>query len=169
MLAGGRSLTLKAAEQAGLVEVLRYGAETKIVAGAGVQVELPAGRTAAVRALTEKGAGAARTFGPLSGTARVDLGSGAVTAGGKVVKPSARDKRAPVTRATVKPLGGGKVRLTLRARDASKVGATYVMVAGKRSAYRRPVVLKAAKLAKTTFGSVDVFGNAEKERRAPRR
>ena len=65
-----------------------------------------------------------------------------------------------MTRATVKRVAG-KVRLTLRARDASKIAATYVFVSGKRRAYKQPLVIAASKLKKITFGSVDIWGNAE--------
>ena len=118
VLAGGRSLPLRDAERRGLVQVLRYGGATKIVAtgGSDVRVELPAGGTATVRDLTEKGAGAGAARSRSRAATSVALGgSGAVTAGGKALKPSARDKKAPVTRATVKR-AGGKVRLTLGAR-----------------------------------------------------
>ena len=64
--------------------------------------------------------------------------------------------------------GSGKVRLLLRARDASRVAATYVKVDGKRTAYRKPLLLPAKRLAKLRYGSVDVWGNAEAARKAPR-
>jgi hypothetical protein len=40
----------------------------------------------------------------------------------------------------------GKVRLVLKARDASKVAASYVIVSGKRRAYKKPLVIAAKKL-----------------------
>ena len=40
------------------------------------------------------------------------------------------------------------------------------MVGGKRRVYKQPLVLTAKRLAKTTFGSVDIWGNAEKPRKA---
>ena len=61
-----------------------------------------------------------------------------------------------------------RVRLVLKARDASRIAATYVTVRGKRRAYRRPVVLPARRLKSVRFGSVDVWGNAEKARKVKR-
>jgi hypothetical protein len=171
VVAGGKSMSLAAAEQAELVQVLRFGSSTKIVAAGGsdVRVELPAGGTATVRDLAQKGASNERRF-VLTGTTSLDLGgTGAVTRGGKAAKPSAKDKKAPATRASVKRVAGGKLRLTLTARDASKVAASYVVVAGSKRAYKKPLVLTAKRLAKTTYGSVDIWGNAEKPRKAPRR
>jgi pimeloyl-ACP methyl ester carboxylesterase len=173
VLAGGRSYSLDEAERAKLVQVVTYGGATTIVAmaGADVRVQLPAGATAKVRDLTEKGASRPRAYGPFAGGGgAVALGgSGAVTADGKAVKPAKADTRAPRTAARVKRLPGGKVRLTLKARDASsKVAATYVTVGAKRTAYRKPLVMPAKRLAKLRYGSVDVWGNAEAARKAPR-
>ena len=172
VISGGRTYSLAEAERAKLVQVVTYGGATTIVAmaGADIRVQLPAGTTAKVRDLTEKGAGKPRSYGPFGGTGgAVALGgSGAVTAGGKAVKPAKADTRAPKTTARVKRLAGGKVRLALKARDASKVAATYVTAGGKRTAYRKPLVLPAKRLAKLRYGSVDVWGNAEAARKAPR-
>jgi hypothetical protein len=44
-----------------------------------------------------------------------------------------------------------------------------VIVRGKRTTYRKPLVMTAKQLARTRFGSVDVWGNAESIRKAPRR
>ena len=41
-------------------------------------------------------------------------------------------------------------------------------VGGKRTAYRKPLVMPAKRLAKLRYGSVDVWGNAEAARKAPR-
>ena len=68
----------------------------------------------------------------------------------------------------MKRLRGGKLRLTLKARDASKVAATYVTVGAKRTTYRKPLVVTAKRLAKLRYGSVDLWGNAEAARKAPR-
>ena len=99
------------------MQVVSYGGATTIVAmaGADVRVQLPAGTTAKVRDLTEKGASRPRSYGPFAGGGgAVALGgTGAVTAGGKAVKPAKADARAPRTAARVKRLPGGKVRLTL--------------------------------------------------------
>jgi len=174
IVSGGRSYSLAAAEQAKLVQVVTFGGQSTIVAmkGADVRLELPAGTTAKVRDLTQKGAGKERRFGPFGGAGgAVALGgSGAVTSGGKSLKPVKADRRAPRTTARVKRLAGGKVRLTLKARDASKT-TTYVKVAGKRTTYRkggRGLILTAKRLAKLRYGSVDVWGNAEAARNAPR-
>ena len=170
VVSGGRTYSLDEAEQAKLVQVVSYGGATTIVAmsGADVRLSLPAGTTAKVRDLTEKGASKPRSFGPFpaGGGAVAIGGSGAVTAGGKALKPVKADTRAPRTTARVKRLAGGKLRLTLKARDASKVVATYVSVAGKRSTYRKPLVMTAKRLAKLRYGSVDLWGNAETARKA---
>ena len=44
-----------------------------------------------------------------------------------------------------------------------------MFVSGKRRAYRKPLVIAASKLKKVTYGSVDIWGNAETARKAPRR
>jgi pimeloyl-ACP methyl ester carboxylesterase len=166
VISGGRAYSLRDAERLSLVDVLTLGATTKIVArgGSDIRVELPAGGTATVRDLTDKGAGPEKRFA-ITGATSFELGgSGTVTSGGKKLKPAARDSRPPVTRAKVKRIGR-KVRLTLRTRDASKVAATYVFVSGKRRAYKKPLLLSASKLKKIRYGSVDIWGNAEKARR----
>jgi len=90
------------------------------------------------------------------------------------VAPAARagrraaDTRAPRTTARVRRLRGGKLRLTLEARDAARVAATYVTVGAERTTYRRPLVVTAKRLAKLRYGSVDLWGNAEAARKAPR-
>lgn len=171
VISGGRSYSLRDAERLSLVQVLTFGATTKIVAkgGSDIRVELPAGGTATVRDLARKGAGPERRFAIRGATSFALGGSGAVSSGGKTLRPAARDKKAPVTRARLARAAGGKVRLTLKARDASKVAVTYIVVAGKRSVYKKPLVIAAKKLAKVRYGSVDIWGNAETPRKAPRR
>ena len=41
-------------------------------------------------------------------------------------------------------------------------------VGDKRTTYRTPLVVTAKRLAKLRYGSVDVWGNAEAARKAPR-
>ena len=105
VVAGGKTYSLEQAEQAKLVQVVRLGGQSTIVAMAGsdVQVRLPAGATARIRDLDEKGAGKPRTYGPFpaSGGAVALGGSGAVSAGGKALKPVKADTRAPKTTARV--------------------------------------------------------------------
>ena len=172
VVAAGKTYSLDQAEQAKLVQVVRLGGQSTIVAmaGSGVQVRLPAGATARIRDLDEKGASKPRTYGPFpaSGGAVALGGSGAVSAGGKALKPVKADTRAPKTTARVKRLRGGKLRLTLKARDGSKIVATYVTAGGKRTTYRKPLVVTAKRLAKLRYGSVDLWGNAEAARKAPR-
>lgn len=157
VVAGGRTYTLDEAEKAELVQVVRLGGSTKVV-GRDVRLELPGGSTAAVRDVSSKGATAAKHY---AGVTSIALGgSGAVTGkGGKAVKPSAKDTKAPVTTARWR---GSK--LTLRARDASKVAATFVVVGGKKRTYRKPLKLTAKQRKTATYGSVDIWGNAEKAR-----
>jgi hypothetical protein len=114
-----------------------------------------------VRELSDRGAGAERRF-VLTGATTVHLGgSGAVTdRSGKALKAAARDSAAPVTRASWR---GG--RLVLKARDRSRVAATFVTVGGKRRPYSKPLRLTAKQRRSVTYGSVDVWGNAEKPRR----
>ncbi len=66
-LSGGRTYSLEEAEQAKLVQVVGYGTATTIVAmaGADVRLSLPAGTTAKVRDLTEKGASKPRSLRPV--------------------------------------------------------------------------------------------------------
>ncbi len=172
VVSGGRAYTLDEAERARLVQVVTLGAQHTIVAraGADVRLELPAGTAATVRDLTEKGASRPRRYGPFAaGGGAVALGgSGAVTSGGRTLKPAKADTRAPRTTARVRRARAGKVRLVLRARDASRIAATYVTVRGRRSVYRKPLLLTTRQLAKLRYGSVDVWGNAEAARKAPR-
>jgi pimeloyl-ACP methyl ester carboxylesterase len=111
VLAGGRSYSLDEAERAEVVQVLRYGLMTKVVASADVRVEWPRGTGYAVRQLSEKGAGPERRF--------VD---------GKRV---AKDTTAP--RTTARRRHG---KLVLRAKGAL---ATYVIVKGKTRRYTKPI------------------------------
>jgi pimeloyl-ACP methyl ester carboxylesterase len=106
---------LAEAEKAGLVQVLRFGANVKIVAGDDVKVEFPRGTAVAVRELSERGARPERRY--------VD---------GKPVK---KDTTPPRTSARWRH---GK--LVLKAKGAA---ATYVVVKGKRRVYRRPITVKA--------------------------
>lgn len=160
IVSGGRTYSLDAAEKAGLVQVIEFGGAAKIVAkgGSDVRVELPTGATAAVRDLTDKGAGPEKHY---RGATTVALGgSGAVTGkGGKALKPVAKDKQAPVTKATWR-----RGKLVLKAKDASKVVATFVVVDAKQRAYKKPLKLTAKQRKTATYGSVDVWGNAEKAR-----
>jgi hypothetical protein len=156
VIAGGRAYTLDAAEAAGLVQVVALGSTTKVVAqeGSGVRLELPPGGTATTRTLSERGAGREQHY-VLSGATSVALGgSGAVTRGGKVVKPAPKDTKAPRTKAHRR---GGKVLLR-----RSEAGTTYVVVGGKRRLYTRP--FKRSR-KRTTYFSVDVWGNVEKPRK----
>jgi pimeloyl-ACP methyl ester carboxylesterase len=158
--AGGRTYALRDAERAGLVQAITIGDETKIVAMAksGVRVDLPGDATATVRTLTEAGAGREQRF---TGATAVDLGgTGAATRNGKALKPAAKDAKPPVTKATLR----GR-RLTLRARDNTKVAATYVIVGGRARRYRKPVKLTPKQLRSAKYASVDIWGNAEKPRR----
>ena len=157
----GRAMSLRDAEGAGHVQVITFGGSVKIVAqgGSDVRVDLPAGGTAAVRALSERGASAEQRFA-ITGASSVALGgSGAVTRGGKALKPVTKDKQPPVTKATVR----GR-KLVLKARDASRVAATFVTVGGKQRVYTKPLRLTAKQLKKATYGSIDIWGNAEKAR-----
>lgn len=160
----GRAYSLAEAEKADLVQVIELGGAVKIVAKGGrdVRVELPAGGTAVVRDLGDKGAGAEKRY---AGATAIALGgSGVVTGkGGKALKPAAKDDKPPKTTATWR---GGK--LVLKAKDASKVAATFVVVGGKQRAYRKPLKLTAKQRKSVTYGSVDIWGNVEKERRLKR-
>ncbi len=160
----GRTYSLAEAERADLVQVIELGGAVKIVAtgGSDGRVELPAGGTAVVRDLGDKGAGAERRY---VGAGAIALGgSGAVTGkGGKALKPAAKDDKPPKTTATWR---GGK--LVLKAKDASKVAATFVVVGGKQRAYRKPLKLTAKQRRSATYGSVDIWGNVEKARRLKR-
>ena len=156
VISGGRTYSLNAAEAADLVQVIKLGGTTDIVSSGipDLQIQLPAGGTATVRDISSKGAGPAARY-VLTGTATVPM-TGAVK-GAKAVKAS--DKKAPVTTASLR---GGK--LVLKARDASRVAVTYVIVGKKKRIYTRPLRLKKAQLDRTTFGSVDIWGNAEQAR-----
>jgi hypothetical protein len=43
-----------------------------------------------------------------------------------------------------------------------------VKAGGKRTVYRKPLVVTAKRPAKLRYGSVDLWGNAEAARKAPR-
>ncbi len=106
------------------MQVIKLGGTTDIVSSgiADLQIQLPAGGTATVRDIGSKGAGTATRY-VLTGATTVPM-SGAV----KGAKAARADKRPPVTSAALR---GG--RLVLKARDASKVAVTYVIV-GKKQA-----------------------------------
>lgn len=161
IVSAGRTYSLAEAEQAELVQVIEFGGSVKVVAhgGSDVRMELPSGSTAVVRDFTDKGASAERRY---SGATSIALGgSGAVTGkSGKALKPAAKDKQPPKTTARLR---GGK--LVLKAKDASKVAATFVVIGGSKRAYKQPLKLTAKQLKKATYGSVDVWGNVEKPRR----
>lgn len=56
--------------------------------------------------------------------------------------------------------------LTPKARDRSGVRATFIRIGrGKRRAWRGPLRVPTSQLKSVRFGSVDVFGNAEPQRR----
>ena len=90
-----------------------------------------------------------------------------MSAGGKALKPVKADTPTETT-ARVQRLRAGKLRLTLKARDASKVAATYVTEGAERITDRKSLVVTAKRLAKLRYGSVDLWGNAEAARKAPR-
>jgi hypothetical protein len=140
VLVGGRSFTLEEAERAGHVEVIVFGGATKIVAAGDVRVELPKGTAGVVRELSERGAGAPKHY-----------------VGGRRV---AKDTKAPVMKASWR-----RGKLVLEATDASKVAATFVVIGGKQRVYRRPLKLTAKQRTGAKYGSVDVWGNAERVRR----
>jgi len=114
VVAGGKTYTLEAAQQAGVAQVLRFGGNLKVVTEGDARVEFPKGTALAVRDLTEKGAGPERRM--IDG------------------KPVAKDTTPPKTTARFR---GGK--LVLKARGAA---ATYFLVKGKRQRYRKPVRVK---------------------------
>ncbi|MDA0167842.1 alpha/beta fold hydrolase [Solirubrobacter taibaiensis] len=135
----GRAMSVDDAERAGHVQVIAFGGETKIVASGDVRVELPKGTAGVVRELSDRGASAPKHY----------VGT----------KPVAKDTKAPVT--TAKWRGG---KLVLKAKDASKVAATFVVIGGKQRVYKRPLKLSAKQRKGAKYGSVDVWGNAERER-----
>ena len=97
------------------------------------------GTAAIVRELSDRGAGAPKHY----------VGA----------KPVAKDTKAPVTKASWR-----RGKLVLKAKDASKVAATFVVIGGKPRVYKRPLKLSAKQRKGAKYGSVDVWGNAERER-----
>lgn len=163
-------MSLEAADDRGLVDVIDNGAQKFIVADADspVKVQLPSSGAMTVTTRTIDGTkqGPERTFQPAKGVVDIAAGAGAkVTQKGKALKPAPRDTAAPVTTAKVTRLSGGRVRIALRAKDASKLAGTFLKRGTKRVRYRKSVVLTRKVAAKTTFGSVDIWGNAELPRR----
>lgn len=166
-----RVLDLQAAENAGLVQTFAMGGETTIVASdtTPVQVEVEGGSySLSTRDLHDTQAGPRRAYQGLSGKVVVSAaGTPAVKRGGRALKPASKaDRTPPRTTAKVRKLRGGKVRVTLRARDgASKVAATLLEVGGKKRTYLEAVTLTRKQAARARFGSVDAAGNAETSRK----
>ncbi len=170
---GDGPLPLEKAEAAGLVDVLRFPGRTYVTAAGRAPAAFSLdGRRYAV--ITSELDGTRkrheRRYGPFTGPVQVAAGAtAAVTRGGKPVAPARADDGPPVTRAKLKRLRGGRVRVTLRARDASsQVARTLYRTGGRARRYRRPFTVTVRDLSRLRFGSVDVWGNVEKERRARR-
>ena len=88
---------------------------------------------------------------------------------GRRVASRPPDRAPPRTRAKVRVRGRIAI-VRFRARDRSGVRRTLVRVAGKRVRLRRGRLrIPVRRLSKVRFGSVDLFGNAERARRLHRR
>jgi pimeloyl-ACP methyl ester carboxylesterase len=167
--AAGDAKTLEEAQAAGLVDVIRFRGRTFVTTAgsAPVSFALDGGRYSVIASeLDGSRRSNTRRYGPFTG--RVDVAAGetvAISRAGREVRPAKADAQAPVTHARVKRLRGGRARVTLRARDASKIARTLVRTGRRTRAYRRPLTVSRSDLRRLRFGSVDVWGNAEKERR----
>lgn len=169
----GPRMTLEQAQRSGLIDLLQTATQTMIVVNnrTPVTIDLPDGPDGRPYTVTtEELDGARRSapvlYGPFTKGTTVGTGSATtLRAGSRVVRPAkGAERRPPRTTARVTRLTGGRVRVALRARDASKVNGTFLFVGERRRRYRRPVVLTAAQARRASFASVDRWGNSEARR-----
>ncbi len=117
--------------------------------------------------------GTAPAPGPTTPAGGGDNGGAVPTAGGgaaPTVRPTAaRDTTRPRTTIKVKRLRGGRVRVTLTAKDAGGVKRIRYRI-GRAAAktYQRPFTVTRAQLKRLTAFAEDRAGNVEAPRKAPR-
>jgi hypothetical protein len=166
VVAKGRRYSLDAAVKAGLVELIQRDADEIVLvtdSSAPVTVSV-AGRkvSATLRSLSGDKEGAARTFGPASGTLTV---KGAKVMRGRKALRVNRDRRGPRTTVKVARTGRGAV-LRVRARDRSGVAATMLSVGGRKAKLVRRGRVRIARIpakgVRVRYQSLDVLGNREK-------
>lgn len=171
--AGGARLSLRQAEATGLIEVLHLGRQLILIADASapVRIALGAGRHAVeTTPITAGGKGKTTAYGPMKGAVTISAGrQAAVRKAGKAVKGKRADTKPPRTRVTVRRKGK-KAIVSVRVRDASGAAYSYLTRGAKPLLrFKRRVKLPVAQLARARYGSVDIWGNAERPRKLPRR
>jgi pimeloyl-ACP methyl ester carboxylesterase len=170
--ADGGAMTLRDAESRGLVDVMAFGGQTFVVSDDRhpVTFTVPADKaTVITRSIDGTKEGPERRYGPLSGSVTVTTGGeAAVRQGSRRLTPAKADRQAPRTTARIRRLAHARVRLTLKASDASPT-TTYLVVGKKKRKVRSSVVLSAKDAKRARYASVDVWGNQERLRRLARR
>jgi hypothetical protein len=115
---------------------------------------------------------AARAYGPVKGPVVINTHGGRPTVKrkGRVLRGPRFDHTAPRTRASVRIRRNVAV-VRFRAKDNSKVRATYSSLRGRRAKRVRhgSLRLPVKRLRSLTFFSVDVFNNVERPRRVTSR
>jgi pimeloyl-ACP methyl ester carboxylesterase len=168
-------LTLAEAERRGFVQVTNVGRRMLITTLVPNKMTLTVkGRKFALRtaALTDEGTKGEVTYGPLSGSVTVAGAAGSkiqAKQGKRTLKPAKRDRKPP--KVSVKVTRRGKTAtLTFKASDPSGIGAFYVTNAGQPVAVKKGVARVPVKsLSKVRFSAVDLFGNATKSLKPPKR
>ena len=120
--------------------------------------------------LTDQQQGAAKYFDVIGKAAT--LGADAtpnVTAGGKTVPPARKDVDAPVTKIVNALKKDGKIVLTKKVVDASRIDRTVWRLGTGPIKIWAGKTLKVApsKSKKLSFASVDVYDNEEKAKKVP--
>jgi hypothetical protein len=156
--AAAAPMTLKEAEQAGLVDVIRGTRALQFVTTTSkpLSVSLAGEGTVTVTPITGEGReGKARVYDLAATPIAIDA-AGAKTQ--SAARSRAADTRAPKTTASIK---NGKLRV--KAKDASGVQVTLVQVGKARpKVYKR--VMRVGAKAKVRVWSVDTAGNTERKR-----
>ncbi|WP_028061388.1 lipase/acyltransferase domain-containing protein [Candidatus Solirubrobacter pratensis] len=155
--AAAAPMTLDEAEKAGLVDVIREPDRTVFVTTTTEPLTVHAAGTGQLEVtplIGDAKTGAAKLYD--LAPAGVDV-SAAGSRSASSAPARAADRRAPRTKAKLR-----RGKLTLRARDASRVAVTMVRVGGRKARpYKRPLRLGHAKVR---YWSVDEWGNAESVR-----
>ena len=162
----GSSMTIEQAVAKGLVQVFEHSGQTTIVTSPAQPVTLRlSARNLAMRvtALSSKGDGAARFYGPVSGTLTI---SGATVSKGKKHLRASKPGAAPRVSAKVKR-HGRRFLVTLLARSRKGLKAIYYRLGkASRRTYSHPLLLSSGQLKSLRFAGVSVLGSWEHAQRA---